>query len=487
LSKESKRHFFIESVEQGDRLDCQYYDPEYFETLEKLKKMAEGSGFEVNDLADLLASEDGNLTGGATPLGAVYLAEGIPFIRIQNIKETGIDLSDVVFISRKIHNKDLVRSQLRPEDVLMTITGTYGVSAVVPEAFGEANINQHVVRIAVDRTRIDSHYLSMYLNSAYAQKQMQREVTGNTRLALDYAAIKTLKIVRPDKGIQRSIVEKVKEVYARAKHIQTEFEKLEDSYDSTILSKLGIQLPPEPKLKVFLTSVADRLEVKWYYPYYEQIEKVISDKKAKRLREFSPRLQYGASIDADYFGDIPFLRIENLRRNYLDTTDLQDIPSKLYEDTVSNLYLEEGDLLIARSGVTVGTCAYVPHGMDDYVHGSYIIKIRLPKNSELLPRYLSVYINSVLGRLQIDRLKTGSAQPNINTQQIREILIIQPETEIQEDIVSAVYSSIEEAKALRIKYADKISEARNLFISLLSVGQQVAYTNSERRKSPDES
>jgi restriction endonuclease S subunit len=91
----------------------------------------------------------------------------------------------------------------------MTITGTYGVAAVVPADFGEANINQHSVKMIIG-PRIDPDYLCIFLNSALCRPQIDRAVTGSTRLALDYTAIRNLRILYPeDLAIQRTLAQNV--------------------------------------------------------------------------------------------------------------------------------------------------------------------------------------------------------------------------------------------------------------------------------------
>lgn len=462
------RQFIVTSILDYDRVDCHYYNPIYFETIGKLREISKSSGFELVPLQRLLDSNSPrNLTGGATPLGAVYLLDGVPFIRIQNVKETGIELSGVAFIEKRVHEGELKRSQLQPKDILLTITGTYGISVVVPKDFGEANINQHIVKIVVDKSRMIPEYLSMYLNSEYGRNQMNRAVTGGTRLALDYGSIRRLQILRPETPIQEKIVKEIQKIYQEANAIQKEISKLEAFYDSVVLSKLGIKLPDEPKLKTFLSSIQeqDRLEVKWHYPYYDKVIKILSSFKSKKLGKYRHKLKYGASIDANYVSDIPFLRIENLRRNYIDLSDLQYIPSGVYKNEVARLYLQEGDILIERSGTYVGLCSYVPEGMESYVHGSYMIRLRLD-DEEILPRYLSVYLNSILGRIQFDRLKTGSLQFNINIQQIRDVVIIEPDIDVQEDVASTVYQLINQVAMLRRQYQEKLTEAKTRFIEL---------------------
>lgn len=67
-----------------------------------------------------------DVVGGATPSRAdddLCADDGIPLLRINNIRANEIVLDDCRFITAAVHDADLARSQLSPGDVLMTITG----------------------------------------------------------------------------------------------------------------------------------------------------------------------------------------------------------------------------------------------------------------------------------------------------------------------------------------------------------------------------
>ena len=59
-----------------------------------------------------------------------YVAEGVPILRSANVREGGIDMSDLKFMSRQSHEL-LRKSSVRPGDVLTVRTGYPGTSAVV--------------------------------------------------------------------------------------------------------------------------------------------------------------------------------------------------------------------------------------------------------------------------------------------------------------------------------------------------------------------
>ena len=459
----------VQSINSEDRIDYQFYDPKYFETIKSLEKISQDQKIELTLLKHLLFDSKHGITGGATPLGAAYLTEGIPFIRVQNVRREGLDLSDVVFIARQIHEGELKRSQLLPKDVLLTITGvTYGIAGIVPESLEVANINQHVVRIRVNQREVVPEYLALYLNSKYGRAQTDRNVTGGSRPALDYTCIKKLLILKPKLSIQEEIVKETQKVQQEADTIRKQIERLELAYDETILGKFAFCLPDEPKIKFFLSQVdeQDRLEVKWFYPFYDElISRIRRRGNSRQIADYNHELRYGASLYADYVSDTPFLRIENLKRNYLDLSDLQFVPNSVYRNEINNLYLQKDDILIGRSG-SVGLCAYVKEDLESYVYGSYIIRLRIA-DSRMLPEYLSVYLNSILGRLQFEKQKTGSSQFNINIGQIRDLWIIEPEKNVQEEIARNLFGLVEKVNTLKILYKQKLLQAEDLFMHLL--------------------
>lgn len=165
--------------------------------------------------------------GGATPTrgdAELYDTEGIKFLRIMNIGKDELILEDVKFIKSVVHEGELCRSQLKEDDVLLTITGRVGTTAVVTAEILPANINQHVVRLRLRRDNCLPSYLSAYLNSAIGVFLSNRGVTGGTRIALDYPTIGSLQIPLPPIATQVAILEKITSIRTEAKRLRTEAE-----------------------------------------------------------------------------------------------------------------------------------------------------------------------------------------------------------------------------------------------------------------------
>jgi type I restriction enzyme M protein len=211
------------------RLDAQFFNPRYFTTLNLLDTIADERGWSIVRLRSLLVDGRDALAGGATPLGASYPDEGPKFIRVQNVRPNQLVWSpdEDPCIDTATHDTLLRRSQLAEGDVVYTITGTYGVAAVVPLGFGEANINQHSVRIRVKTDEVTPEYLSAFLNSNLSRPQVDRAVTGSSRLALDYKAIRELRILLPPRSEQVAIASAVVQQLSQATELRTQANSLE--------------------------------------------------------------------------------------------------------------------------------------------------------------------------------------------------------------------------------------------------------------------
>lgn len=119
------------------------------------------------------------------------------------------------------------------------------------------------------------------------------------------------------------------------------------------------------------------------------------------------------------------LRMLNLQDERWDLTNLKHI--EFDEVELKRYRVNKGDILFNRtnSKELVGKCA-VFEEEGDWVFASYFIRIQLD-DSKLLPEYVSFFINSSIGRMQIDAVSRQIAgMTNINAQEVRDLKIPVP-------------------------------------------------------------
>jgi type I restriction enzyme S subunit len=145
---------------------------------------------------------------GVTPRGGaqVYQAEGVPFIRSQNVHFGGLRLDTVARLSRLLHEQ-MAATHVRPSDVLLNITGaSLGRACAVPENFVEGSVNQHVCIIRPRRSRIDPQYLAAFLSTPEMQTRIYLSQNGSSREGLTLRDIRALPVLVPPLEEQRAII-----------------------------------------------------------------------------------------------------------------------------------------------------------------------------------------------------------------------------------------------------------------------------------------
>ena len=131
------------------------------------------------------------VTKGTTPRGGnvAYSDDGIGFLRAENVAGLDrLDLSKLNHIDEATHTGFLKRSILEADDMLITIAGTLGRTAIVKEENLPLNANQAVaiIRLA-DSYSIDLRYLVYALNAPAIQDKLtaQKKITAIPNLTLE--------------------------------------------------------------------------------------------------------------------------------------------------------------------------------------------------------------------------------------------------------------------------------------------------------------
>ncbi len=88
-----------------------------------------------------------NISSGSTPPRNEFKNEGIPYLKVYNIRNQKIDFKyKSQFVNNEYHLTKLKRSVLHPGDIVMNIVGPpLGKTAIIPDSFDEWNCNQAIV------------------------------------------------------------------------------------------------------------------------------------------------------------------------------------------------------------------------------------------------------------------------------------------------------------------------------------------------------
>ena len=190
------------------RLDSEYYQNKYDEIERVISK------FETIKLGDLV---DYPISSGATPKsgGDAYTESenGILFLRAVDLKNGEVDLNNAIKIKPEIHNGLLKRTKILTGDILFSIAGTIGRTAIYTHQ-ENANINQALSIIRFSENKgINKLYFVAFFNSVIGQMYLEKYARQGLQTNLNLNEVSNLIIPKIAQATQTQIADLLKQSF----------------------------------------------------------------------------------------------------------------------------------------------------------------------------------------------------------------------------------------------------------------------------------
>jgi type I restriction enzyme, S subunit len=149
------------------------------------------------------------ITKGTTPtsVGHKFTADGIRFIKVESLFEGCINHMKCAYISETAH-ADLARSQLKANDVLVSIAGTLGRIGLVSEQDVPANTNQALAIVRLKEPDL-APYVVAWLESSPVRHSLRTGGKGVGMGNLTLEQIRQLPIMVPSNDVRRAVLESI--------------------------------------------------------------------------------------------------------------------------------------------------------------------------------------------------------------------------------------------------------------------------------------
>lgn len=368
-----------------------------------------------------------------------YLETGVPFIRGVNMKKGRVSFSDLIYISDEA-NTLLWKSEVKPGMILLSMSGTIGEVAIASKSWKyPINSNQDIAKIEITGD-LNSYFLYAFLLTAFGQNYLQREARGSVQQHVFLSQIEQFSIPIFSETFQsavQQIVEKsdstlndADDCYANAELLLLNALKLTTYVPST----------KSTNIKSFQESfgASGRLDAEHYQPKFDEIEALIKSNGVycKRVEEIQAYNSRGMAAIYEPAGTVDMITQKHILETGLDydNFDKTDIG---HFSAGEAAFVAENDILIYGTGANIGrTQPYLSE--KKAVACQDIIILRVTED----PVYVAFVINSFIGRLQTEKMRTGSAQPHLYPKDIAQFLIPFVDKDTQEKIREKIITSL---------------------------------------------
>lgn len=164
------------------------------------------------------------LTGpfGADLGNADFVAEGIPVLRIGNVQQGELDLSDLLYVTPR-KAALLGRYRIKSGDLLFARQGaTTGRNALATKLVDGFLINYHIIRVALDHERCAPLFVEAAFANEVVKRQIERDKGRGTREGINTAQITSLAFPIAPLNEQRQIAQILKKINLQIEATQAE-------------------------------------------------------------------------------------------------------------------------------------------------------------------------------------------------------------------------------------------------------------------------
>ena len=188
--------------------------------------------------------------------------------------------------------------------------------------------------------------------------------------------------------------------------------------------------------------------------------------------EIASSILYGVSESAKESGNYKLLRITDIQNNKVNW---ESVPFTNYDENKAQPYLlQDGDILFARTGATVGKSYLVEGLIQPSIYASYLIRVQT--SSLILPSYIKLFFESGYYWEQISWSSVGIGQPNVNGTTLAALSIPIPPYQEQHRISNEIerwFTLIDELESNEGDLLKAIDKAKSKILDLAIHGKLV--------------
>ncbi len=368
---------------------------------------------------------------------SVFVADGFAVYEQQHAIYDQFD--DIRYFIDDSKFQEMQRFELRPNDLIMSCSGTMGKVAIVPDNIRRGIINQALLKLTPKKA-VSPEFLKYWMDSTDFQDALKAQSGG--------AAIQNVASVSILKGIQISLPPLVEQ--------QRIVGLLDEAFEGLTTAKANAEKNLQNARALFeshLQSVFTQRGPGW-------VETTLS-----RATDGIFTGPFGSLLHkSDYvLGRIPLVNPAHITDVGIEP-DLRKTVSEATALRLKNYIMHEGDIVIGRRG-EMGRCALVTDVEDGWLCGTGSFFIR--PSSQCDTSYLVRFLRSEACKARLGKIAGGAVMPNLSNTDLGNLALDLPPPERQKAIVKEIDTLHAETQRLAQIYEKKLAALDALKKSLL--------------------
>lgn len=352
-----------------------------------------------------------------------YVDDGVPFVRISNLKNGLINDTDIAYITEEAHRKEQ-NTALVYGDIVLSKTAYAAASFV---NLSRCNVSQDTVAVRIKtewQDKLKSAFVVSYLNSRYGNQLLMRQFQGNVQMHLSLPDGEMVKLPLISGVFQLAIEKTFLNSFQQAKDADKFYARAEQILLQAL--QLDTWQPSEPNTyeSTFAqVSTAERFDAEYFQPKYATlVAHVKANAPGDLLRNLATLIDHGKQPPYVDDGEALVFSQKYIGRTSIDYNFVndEDITHTSLDFAKANpdYVLHYGDVVHYSVGAYLGRAQAFLEKEPLAMPGSFITLIRADK-AKVNSIYLSIVMNSMVGQMQSVKHKSASAQPYIYPKDIR--------------------------------------------------------------------
>jgi type I restriction enzyme S subunit len=161
--------------------------------------------------------QPGSVTYGIVQPGAP-VSEGVPIVRVNNFRDMHLDLSDVMRVAPEVEAK-YGRTRLKGGEVLLTIVGSVGQVAVVPQHLAGFNVAR-AVAVMAPLAHVSPDWIALCLRSPLSQHLLGSRANTTVQTTINLKDLRALPVPLPPVHERRLIAALIGALDDRITHLR---------------------------------------------------------------------------------------------------------------------------------------------------------------------------------------------------------------------------------------------------------------------------